>query len=104
MTPCSRRKFLKYGTAGLAAAPALARAATKASLAADGEFRRGRMIYRPLGNTGMNVSLLSFGSHADHAYKVKGKLGDVLNEEGQARRNRHLTKAFDLGLNFTDVY
>ena len=105
MTPCSRRRFLKYGTTGLAATSSAMRAATtSASLAASGEFRRGGMIYRPLGKTGMNVSLLSFGSHTDHAYKVKAKFGDVLTEEGQSRRDRHLAKAFDLGVNFTDVY
>ena len=105
MTPCSRRSFLKYGAAGPAAGSILARAdGTNARLAADGEFRRGGMIYRPLGKTGMNVSLLSFGSHTDHAYKVKTKLGDALTQEGQARRDRHLAKAFDLGVNFTDVY
>ena len=106
MTPCSRRRFLKFG--GAAAAVTRASSAVVASpsqpMAAAGEFRRGGMMYRPLGKTGMNVSLLAFGSHTDHTYKVKANFGDVLTEEGQKRRDRHLAKAFDLGVNFTDVY
>ncbi len=62
------------------------------------------MLYRPLGKTGIDVSLLAFGSHTDHAYKRKSPIGFVLTEEGQSRRDRQIAKAFDLGVNFIDVY
>jgi predicted aldo/keto reductase-like oxidoreductase len=62
------------------------------------------MIYRPLGKTGLNVSLLGFGSHTDAAYKLPGGLRNILSAEGQARRDRQISKAIDLGVNFLDVY
>jgi aryl-alcohol dehydrogenase-like predicted oxidoreductase len=68
------------------------------------EFRRGGMVYRPLGKTGMNVSLLCFGSHTDRAYKERGGIRNVLNAEGQVRRDRQISKAIDLGVNIIDVY
>ena len=49
------------------------------------EFRRGGMVYRRLGETDVYVSLLSFGSHTDPAYKRLVAGGAVLNEEGQSR-------------------
>ncbi len=73
-------------------------------LPAAGEFRRGGMIYRPLGRTGLQVSLLSFGSHTDPRYKRKAAYGNVLTEEGQALRDRRLARAFELGVNLVDVY
>jgi len=69
-----------------------------------GEFRRGGMVYRPLGKTGINVSILCFGSHTDRAYKLAGGIRNVLNAEGQARRDRQISKALDLGVNILDVY
>jgi len=62
------------------------------------------MIYRPLGKTGLNVSLLAFGSHTDFAYKLPGGLRNILSEEGQARRDRQISKAIDLGVTLIDVY
>ena len=44
------------------------------------EIRRGGMIYRQLGQTDINVSLLSFGSHTDPRYKKKVENGNVLQE------------------------
>jgi aryl-alcohol dehydrogenase-like predicted oxidoreductase len=96
--PWTRRRLIARGA--LAAAASLA----KPGAAARGEFRRGGMIYRPLGKTGMYVSLLAFGSHTDPAYKRQADFGNVLTEEGQARRDRLLEKAFDLGVNLVDVY
>jgi aryl-alcohol dehydrogenase-like predicted oxidoreductase len=69
------------------------------------EFRKGGMVYRRLGQTGMNVSLLSFGSHTDPADRRPGGKGrTVLSPEGQQRRDRIILKAFDYGVNLLDVY
>ena len=68
------------------------------------ELRRGGMIYRRLGQTELYPSLLSFGSHTDPAFKRKVTHGTVLTEEGQARRDRLLTRALDAGVNMVDVY
>jgi aryl-alcohol dehydrogenase-like predicted oxidoreductase len=68
------------------------------------EFRRGGMVYRRLGETDLHVSLLSFGSHTDPAYKRQVGDGTVLNEEGQARRDRQIAHALDLGVNMVDTY
>jgi aryl-alcohol dehydrogenase-like predicted oxidoreductase len=62
------------------------------------------MVYRRLGQTDMYPSLLSFGSHTDHAYWIETSWGSVLNEEGQKRRDRHLRHGLDLGINLFDVY
>ena len=62
------------------------------------------MIYRQVGQTGLNVSLLSFGSHTDPGYKRKAAQGNVLTEEGQAKRDRLLARALDLGVNMVDTY
>lgn len=63
------------------------------------------MVYRRLGNTGMDVSLLSFGSHTDPADRVRVRRGKtVLTPAGQARRDRIITKGFDYGVNLLDVY
>ena len=99
----SRRRFLKCAAAGLAASCLPARTGRLPPLL-PGEFRRGGMVYRPLGKTGMNVSLLAFGSHTDRAYKLRGGIRNVLNAEGQARRDRQISKAIDLGVNLIDVY
>jgi aryl-alcohol dehydrogenase-like predicted oxidoreductase len=62
------------------------------------------MIYRRLGQTDLYPSLLSFGSHTDPAFKRKLTRGTVLTEEGQARRDRLLVRALDLGVNMVDTY
>ncbi len=116
--PCmTRRRFMQCAGAGLAASmlPNAARAATATTapsgataiapvVKAAGEFRRGGMVYRPLGKTGINTSILCFGSHTDRAYKVAGGIRNMLNAEGQARRDRQISKAVDLGVNIIDVY
>lgn len=94
----SRRAFL----AAAAAVPTVVGATPV--IAPVPELRRGGMVYRRLGQTDLYPSLLSFGSHTDPAYKVKVKYGTVLNEEGQARRDRLLTQALDFGVNMVDVY
>ena len=69
------------------------------------QYERGGMVYRSLGRTGMEVSLLSFGSHTDPADRVHvGPAKTVLTEQGQARRDRIISRAFDLGVNLLDVY
>ncbi len=68
------------------------------------EYRRGGMIYRRLGRTDLFVSLLGFGSHTDQRYQVRADWGSRLNEEGQARRDRQISRAVDLGVNMIDVY
>mgnify|MGYP003928757219 CR=1 FL=1 len=63
------------------------------------------MAYRRLGRTDLWVSLLSFGSHTDPADRIPaGPNKTVLTESGQARRDRIILKAFDLGVNLLDVY
>jgi predicted aldo/keto reductase-like oxidoreductase len=99
----TRRRFLQCTAASLAAA-CLPREAWAVSTEVPGQFRRGGMVYRPLGKTGLNVSLLAFGSHTDHAYKLPGGLRNILSEAGQARRDRQISKAIDLGVTLLDVY
>ncbi len=73
--------------------------------AAVEQFRRGGRLYRRLGRTDLFVSLLSFGSHTDPTFRIKdGDRGTVPSAEGQARRNRQIARAFDLGVNLLDVY
>ncbi|MBI4877256.1 MAG: aldo/keto reductase [Acidobacteria bacterium] len=91
MIPTTRRAFLGCCTGAL--------------LNAAQEYQRGGMIYRRLGRTGMDVSLLSFGSHTDPKDRVKaGRNQTVLTAEGQARRDRIISRAFGLGVNLLDVY
>lgn len=68
------------------------------------EYRRGGMVYRRLGKSDIDVSLLGFGSHTDRLYRVRAPWGSQLTEEGQARRDRRIVKAMDLGINLFDVY
>jgi aryl-alcohol dehydrogenase-like predicted oxidoreductase len=80
-------------------------AACAASGPAVREYGRGGMVYRRLGRTDMDVSLLSFGSHTDPVDRVRAGPGKtVLTEPGQAKRDRIVTRAFDLGVNLLDVY
>jgi aryl-alcohol dehydrogenase-like predicted oxidoreductase len=74
-------------------------------LAAATEYQRAGMIYRRLGQTDLYPSLLAFGSHTDPDDKVPvGGAGTVLTATGQARRDRMIAHAFDLGVNMLDVY
>jgi len=98
MTFC-RRRLLKSLAAGLAS-PAFA----SRDAAPIRELRRGGMVYRELGKTGIMVSLLSFGSHTDPAHKRKVAHGNVLDEEGQRKRDRLIARALDLGVNMVDTY
>ena len=100
----TRRRFMQCAGAGLAAAMLPRPMIGAAPSVGTGEFRRGGMVYRPLGKTGMNVSLLAFGSHTDRAYKLRGGIRNVLNAEGQARRDRQISLAMDRGVNLIDVY
>jgi aryl-alcohol dehydrogenase-like predicted oxidoreductase len=93
----SRRKFLLAAGACLAGGPGAAGAVR--------EYRRGGMVYRSLGRTGMDVSLLSFGSHTDPKDRRPGGPNrTVLSPEGQQRRDLLIEKALDLGVNLLDVY
>ncbi len=101
----SRRHFLQAcATAAIGAGIGGAATAVARPDAAVREYRRGGMIYRRLGKTDLYVSLLSFGSHTDPTYKHKVGADMVLNEEGQARRDRHVAHALDLGINMIDTY
>lgn len=96
----SRREFLGAGSAGVLTAGR--RAFGEAPVR---EYRRGGMVYRPLGQTGIDVSLLAFGSHTNPADRLPaGPNKTVLTAAGQARRDRMIAHAFDLGVNFLDVY
>lgn len=101
----SRREFLRQ-TSGLALAAGLGTAATGAAEQTKPvrEFRRRGMLYRRLGQTDLYVSMLSFGSHTDPKFKRVVKNHCVLTDEGQARRDRQLARAFDLGVNMVDTY
>lgn len=98
MHAVSRRAFLT------AAAGVPAAITASAAVSPVPELRRAGMIYRRLGQTELYPSLLSFGSHTDPAYKRKVTHGNVLTEEGQARRDYLLSHALDLGVNMVDVY
>ena len=103
MSRCpSRREFLRRGCAVVAGAFVGVGAA--APTPPPREIHRGGMIYRRLGATDIQVSLLGFGSHTDPKYKQAVKMGQELNPEGQARRDRQLSRAFDLGVNLVDTY
>ncbi len=100
----TRREFLSACSASLLARRAFA---SPADFQAPGlhEFHRGGMVYRRLGQTDMNVSLLSFGSHTDPADRLPAGEGKTaLTRAGQARRDRIVAHAFDLGVNLLDVY
>ena len=109
--PLSRRRFLS-ATAGLSlgaghgvGAPPDRAGEPKPAVR---EYSRGGMLYRSLGRTDMDISVLGFGSHTDPAFKVKARRGNVsytvLSEEGQTRRDRQIARAFDLGVNVLDIY
>lgn len=88
---CSRRRFLSAAGAALAPPPL--------------EFRRGGMLYRRLGRTGMDVSVLSFGSHTDPADRVRVARGrTALKPDAQVKRDAIISRAFDYGVNLLDVY
>ncbi len=107
----SRRRFLS-ATASLPLGAGLGMVASPTDAAepkaAIREFRRGGMLYRRLGQTDMDISVLGFGSHTDSAFKIKARRGNVsyraLSDEGQARRDRQIARAFDLGVNVLDIY
>lgn len=106
-TRISRREFFRHGSsvalaAGLGPVSAL-RADTQGKTPID-QFRRAGMLYRRLGNSELFVSALSFGSHTDPAFKKPAEYGHVLTAEGQARRDRQIARAFDLGVNLVDTY
>lgn len=97
----SRRAFLAGATGWLTAA---SRPSFAATLPPVKEIRRNGMVYRQLGQTDLYPSLLSFGSHTDPRYKKKVENGNVLQEDGQARRDRLIAKALDRGINLVDTY
>ena len=107
----SRRRFLG-ATAGLPLGAGLGVGAPPSDTAAPQpairEFRRGGMLYRRLGRTDIDISVLGFGSHTDPGFKVKARRGNAsytsLSDEGQARRDRQIARAFDLGVNVVDIY
>ena len=107
----SRRRFLS-ATASLPLEAGLAMGASPADTAepksAIREYRRGGMLYRRLGRTDIDISVLGFGSHTDPGFKVKTTRGNApystLSDEGQARRDRQIARAFDLGVNILDIY
>lgn len=101
----SRRQLLQAG-AGTALAAGLSPWGVFATEAAKPirQYRRGGMLYRRLGQTDLFVSALSFGSHVNPAYRAGAKQGSALNEEGQARRDRRISKALDYGVNMVDTY
>ena len=105
MAELSRREFLLQGSS-LTLAAGLAGSHTTADDRREPvrEFRRGGMLYRRLGQTDLHVSALSFGSHTNPAFKQRAKHGSILNEEGQALRDRRVSRAIDFGVNVVDTY
>ena len=101
----SRRELLQRGASvALAAGIAGSRVLADERAETIREYRRGGMLYRRLGGTDLFVSALSFGSHINPAFRIGAKHGSTLNEKGQARRDRHIAKAFDYGANMVDTY
>ena len=101
----SRRKLLFQGAgAALAAGMPLTRALANANPGPFDEYSRGGMLYRRLGGTDLFVSALSFGSHINPAHRVKVKHGSTLDKKGQDRRDRHIARAMDYGVNMVDTY
>ncbi|MCH2202916.1 MAG: aldo/keto reductase [Fuerstiella sp.] len=101
----SRRRLLCQGTsAALAAGMPLTRLLAEPNPKPVDEFRRSGMLYRRLGGTDLFVSTLSFGSHINPAHRVKNKHGSTLDEKGQQRRDRHIARAMDYGVNMVDTY
>ena len=102
----TRRDFLwKCSASLMAAGVGVVRPSLLAAAAT--EYRRGGMVYRRLGKTDLWPSLLSFGSHTDPADRVsagEGPWATVLTTAGQARRDRIIAHAFDLGVNMLDIY
>ncbi len=101
----SRRELLCRGaqvalTANIASSHALAGERSETIR----EYRRGGMLYRRLGGTDLFVSALSFGSHINPAHRIGAKHGSTLDEKGQARRDRHIAKSMDYGVNMVDTY
>src|SRR3990172_1434120 len=101
----SRREFLGRGSAVLVSAglTAVQPGPMKAAEPIR-QLLRGGMLYRRLGRTDLYVSALAFGSHTDPAFKRPAGAGNVLSEAGQARRDRQIGRAFDLGVNMVDTY
>ena len=93
----TRRRFLTACAAATALPATLAQPIS--------EYRRHGMVYRRLGRTGMDLSLLSFGSHTDPADRLPaGPSRTVLTPHGQQRRDRIISRALDRGVNLLDVY
>ncbi|MBC8868898.1 MAG: aldo/keto reductase [Planctomycetes bacterium] len=105
MTDFSRRAFLLQSP-GLALSAGVAGSYATAADPPEPiqEYSRGGMVYRRLGHSDLYVSLLSFGSHTNAAFKRRDKHGSDLTEKGQALRDRRIAKAFDLGVNMVDTY
>ena len=98
----TRRDFMRLCGAGVLG---VALSGTPSAAAVVSEYSRGGMVYRRLGRTDLHLSLLSFGSHTDPADRVSARPGKtVLTEAGQARRDRIIERALDLGINLVDVY
>ncbi len=78
-----RRAFLQRAAAGAAVT----------GLGLHGCGQKGGMIYRTLGRTGIEVSLLGFGSHLAKENKANPK-----------ERDRQIQEGIDRGINFFDIY
>ena len=105
MARFSRRSFLLQSPGlALAAGVAGVRATASDQPVPIQEFSRGGMVYRRLGHSDLYVSMLSFGSHTNPAFKRRAQHGGELNEEGQALRDRRIARAFDFGVNMVDTY
>ncbi|MCH2210537.1 MAG: aldo/keto reductase [Fuerstiella sp.] len=101
----SRRRLLCQGTgAAVAAGLPLTRILAESDPKPVHEFRRNGMLYRRLGGTDLFVSALSYGSHINPAHRIKIKRGSTLDDKGQQRRDRHIARAMDYGVNMMDVY
>ena len=99
----SRREVLCRG-AGLALASGFLGSEATAGRPLIQEYRRGGMLYRRLGQTDLFISNLSFGSHINPGHRIGAAHGSKLDEAGQQRRDRHIAKALDYGVNMVDTY
>jgi aryl-alcohol dehydrogenase-like predicted oxidoreductase len=103
LSPISRREFLRYTSLGavgvsLAGAGVLAAERNVAqTVSLPSETEPWQMRYRPLGQTGLNLSEVSLGGHYD------GPGCEAKGAKSQEMRHAVVQRALDLGINFFDT-
>jgi len=86
-----KKSALGVATIGMGVAPVYAQ--KKVTIPSVPVPRKRDMVYRPLGKTGITVSLLGFGSHLSEE-----------NLKDEKRRDRQIQEALENGVNLFDIY